>query len=76
MTGAMQGESMSKVCEAFKAKDGSLFGHEYSHQPGGPCRHYVHPGACTIANLGKWKKYETEGFKVIPRADQESDGEV
>jgi len=63
---------MNKICKEFKAKAESLFGQEYSHQPGGPCQHYVHPHGCKI---DLQDTCETEGFKVIPRADQESDTE-
>jgi hypothetical protein len=64
---------MRKKCEEFKAKDGALFGHEYSHQPGGSCRFYVHPGGCN--KPGVPFVCQTDGFKVIPRADQKSDSE-
>lgn len=63
--------STSKICDKFESRVMGLFEKPAFYQ--GPCRFHQGGTVCTRKEVFRC---ETQGFKVEPRADQESDGEI
>jgi hypothetical protein len=64
--------TMPKPCEKFRPREPELF----PKKPGvnrGPCHYHEGGTICTHREIFRC---ETEGFKIIPRADSDEDGEI